>query len=385
MTTDFYNLLLSDSVLALVLLGLFWYVSAISRGLRGIAPWGVAHLVYSVGASMLDGTSQELARTGDVAASGWMSLAGGLLACGGLAGLAWSIILFVRQDGLTTAERLLMPLCLAFPLIGWAGWGTLDAQGAAMSAAEVIVMALIIAHLSRLDARPDRVPARLMMLGCLVLGALYARDLWLALQGAYDTNADWVNIDLSTWYLLNFCMLMLTSFRAAEPLRQGAMFDPLTGALNRRGLDAELAAQEDQGLGIAVLAIDLDHFKAINDAHGHAAGDLVLQRFADAVRGSIRGEDMFARVGGEEFVLVLRGLAPDDVLGTAERIRQRVGALAVDVDGIVLRVTCSLGVAYARDETRMPALRLLADEALYAAKREGRNRTRMHSLDERPA
>ena len=63
MTTDFYNLLLSDCVLALVLLALFWYVSRISRGLRGIALWGVAHVAYSLGASMLDGTSQELART----------------------------------------------------------------------------------------------------------------------------------------------------------------------------------------------------------------------------------------------------------------------------------------------------------------------------------
>lgn len=382
MTTDFYNLLLSDSVLALILLGLFWYVSRISRGLRGIATWGIAHLVYSVGASMLDGTSQELAGTGNVAASQWISLLGGLLACGGLAGLAWSIILFVGQRALGRAELALLPLCLSFPLVAWAGWGSLGAQGAAMSAAEVIVLGLIIAHLSRLDARPDRVPARLMMAGCLILGLLYARDLWLALGGAYQTHAEWVNIDLSIWYLLNFCMLMLTSFRAAEPLRQGAMFDPLTGALNRRGLDAELALLQRGGRDdVAVLAVDLDHFKSINDAHGHAAGDLVLQRFADAVRASIRGEDMFARVGGEEFMLVLRGLSPADVLGMAERIRQRVGALVVEVDGVAVRVTCSLGVAHARDAARLPELRLLADEALYAAKREGRNRIRVHGLD----
>lgn len=160
------------------------------------------------------------------------------------------------------------------------------------------------------------------------------------------------------------------------------MFDPLTGALNRRGLDAELALLQHGGRdGVAVLAVDLDHFKSINDAHGHAAGDLVLQRFADVVRASIRGEDMFARVGGEEFMLVLRGLSPADALGMAERIRQRVGALAVEVDGAAIRVTCSLGVAHARDAARLPELRLLADEALYAAKREGRNRIRAHGLD----
>ena len=138
MTTDFYNLLLSDCVLALILLALFWYVSRISRGLRGIALWGVAHVAYSLGASMLDGTSQELARTGNLSATYWIAGLGGLLACAGLAALAWSIVLFVQQRALTGAERLLMPLCLAFSLAAWLGWGTVDAQGAAMSAAEVL-------------------------------------------------------------------------------------------------------------------------------------------------------------------------------------------------------------------------------------------------------
>src|SRR5690606_35776572 len=102
------------------------------------------------------------------------------------------------------------------------------------------------------------------------------------------------------------CMLMLASFRAAEPLRRGALFDPLTGALNRRGLDNELQSHgggSPSEQGLAVIALDLDHFKAVNDDHGHEAGDLVLQRFSDVVRGCIRSEDLFARLGGEEFML----------------------------------------------------------------------------------
>ncbi|HRP72065.1 MAG TPA: GGDEF domain-containing protein [Luteimonas sp.] len=385
MTTDFYNLLLSDCALALILLALFWYVSRISPGLRGIASWGVAHLVYSLGASMLDGTSQELVRTGNLAASQWISGIGGLLACGGLAGLAWSIILFVRQRPLTRAELALMPLFLGFSLIGWLAWGTVDAQGAAMSAAEVIALALIVFHLARLDTAPDHLPARLMMAGCVVLGVLYGRDLWQAVAGDYGPNEDWVNIDLSTWYLLNFCMLMLTSFRAAESLRQSALFDPLTGALNRRGLNAELASRLrlPRAGHVAVLALDLDHFKSINDDHGHAAGDAVLQRFADAVRASIRGEDLFARVGGEEFVLVLRRLPADEVQHMAERIRARIDALALEDVGAGVRVTCSFGIAHGSAAVGMKALMQAADEALYEAKRLGRNRIQLREVDAR--
>jgi diguanylate cyclase (GGDEF)-like protein len=387
MTTDFYNLLLSDCALALILLGLFWYVSRISQGSRGIAVWGVAHLVYSLGASMLDGTAQEFARTGNAQATFWTAGIGGMLACAGLVGLAWSIVLFVQQRALRPGEYLLMPLCLAFSLAGWIGWGTLDAQGAAMSATELLALALMFWHLRRLDTPPDRLPARLMMGGCVVLAILYGRDLGSALAGNYGPNETWVNIDLSTWYLLNFCMLMLTSFRAAESFRQSAMFDPLTGALNRRGLNIELGARRNWSAAsrrLAVVALDLDHFKVINDTHGHQAGDLVLQRFSETVRGSIRSNDLFARIGGEEFVVVLRDIEAADARQMAERIRERVLALDIDGDTGPIRVTCSLGVAFSIDTARMQALMQLADDALYEAKRLGRNRIEVRELPPGP-
>ncbi|MEO8367151.1 MAG: hypothetical protein ABI538_13200, partial [Pseudoxanthomonas sp.] len=219
MTTDFYNLLLSDCALATVLLVLFWYVQRISRGLRGIAAWGVAHLLYSLGAAMLDGTSQELTRSGAMDSAYWTAGMGGLLACGGVAGLALSIIQFVRQRALSRLEWALMPLCLGLSLAGWIFWGTVDAQGAAMSASEVLMLLVVIAHLRHLKTAPDHLPARLMMLGCTVLLVLYGRDLLDAFTGDYGPNDAWVNLDISIWFLLNFCMLMLTSFRAGESLR----------------------------------------------------------------------------------------------------------------------------------------------------------------------
>ncbi|MCA0393470.1 MAG: GGDEF domain-containing protein [Proteobacteria bacterium] len=382
MTTDFYNLLLSDSALALVLLGLFWYVSRISRGLRGIALWGVAHLAYSVGASMLDGTAPEFARTGNAGASFWIAGIGGLLACAGLAGLAWSIILFVRQRALRRRELLLMPACLSFALLAWLSGGSVDAQGAAMSAAELLALLVMAWHLRRLDAAPDRLPARLMMIGCAVLSLLYARDLWQALGGEYGPNEDWVNIDLSTWYLMNFCMLMLTSFRATEPLRQSAMYDPLTGALNRRGLNSELAGTRHahDGRSLAVIALDLDHFKSVNDRFGHQTGDLVLQRFSDAVRACIRVDDLFARLGGEEFVVVLPDARLAEARRIAERIREQVMVLELGDGAPDAGVTCSLGIGHADASPDVATLMRIADEALYEAKRQGRNRIEVRAL-----
>ena len=378
MTTDFYNLLLSDCALAAVLLALFFYVGRISRGVRGIATWGVAHFLYSLGAAMLDGTAQTLVRAGDPSLANGIAGVGGVLACAGLVGLAWSIIQFVQQRALLRWERALLPLCLGFSLIGMLMGGGVDAQGAAMSATEVIVLLVMLRHLFALRSAPDHVPARLMMVGCLVLLWLYGGDLLAALTGRYGPNPMWVNLDLSIWFMLNFCMLMLASFRAAEPLRRGALFDPLTGALNRRGLDNELeshgvrAASEH---GLAVIVLDLDHFKAVNDAHGHETGDLVLQRFSDVVRGCIRSEDVFARLGGEEFMLVLRDTQADTAQALAERIRQQVMALEFAPAGRTIRVTVSLGISFTADRhAPYDVLIRLADEALYAAKHKGRNR-----------
>ena len=384
MTTDFYHLLITDCALAGVLLGLFFYVSRVSRGVRGIATWGVAHFVYSLGAAMLDGTAQTLAREGESLFAPAVANAGGLLACAGLIGLAWSVIQFVQQRSLTLPEQLLLPLACGLSMLGWWSDTANDAQGAAMSAVEVLVLLIMLWQLRNLRTRPDQVPARLMMLASVALLWLYGRDLLQALTGRYGPNPSWVNADLSIWFMLNFCMLMLASFRAAEALRQSALVDPLTGALNRRGLDSELQAQVEPvagDSGLAVIALDLDHFKAVNDLHGHDTGDQVLQRFSDVVRGCIRGDDLFVRLGGEEFMLVLRNTTPELAQRLAERIRQQVMALEFPSNP-QFRVTVSVGIAFTqRRHAIFGDLIRLADEALYAAKNKGRNRVEMQRDD----
>ena len=383
MTTDFYNLLLTDCALALILLGLFLYVSRVARGVRGIGSWGVGHFLYSLGAAMLDGTAQALERAGAEAATVVVAALGGMLACGGLAVLTGSIIKFVQQRPLTRLEWMLVPAFAALSLLAWLAGDAIDGQGAAMSLAELVMLGVMLWQFRQLDAPPLRVPARLVMFGGAVLTWLYGRDLLQALTGQYGPNEAWVNVDLSTWYLINFCMLMLTSFRAAESLRQTAMLDPLTGTLNRRGLFARLDPDLDKltrDSHLAVIALDLDHFKWVNDRYGHEIGDLVLQKLSDTIRAQTREHDVFARTGGEEFVIVVTGPEARHAQQLAERIRTALATMRLDPPAPPVRVTASLGVALSSRPMPLSMLMRGADEALYTAKRAGRDCVVTHTL-----
>ena len=119
--------------------------------------------------------------------------------------------------------------------------------------------------------------------------------------------------------------------------------------------------------------LDIDHFKSVNDQFGHATGDRALKAFASAVGSIVRERDVFGRIGGEEFALLL--ISPlDAALLTAERIREQVGAIALLADEDVVRFTTSIGVAEMSDEQDLDQLIKRADEALYLAKTAGRNR-----------
>lgn len=171
---------------------------------------------------------------------------------------------------------------------------------------------------------------------------------------------------------------MLAAFRQLKSTAEyNAAFDSLTGLANRRTADAGLAAAVARarraGTPLTVIALDLDHFKAINDRHGHPAGDAVLAAVGAALIAGVRDGDVPARVGGEEFVVLLPDIAESSALLVAERLRTVVSEL--DVPGVPQSVTASLGVAHL-DPWDLDASSLLqrADEALYAAKRLGRNR-----------
>ena len=167
-------------------------------------------------------------------------------------------------------------------------------------------------------------------------------------------------------------------------LRHQAHFDGLTGLANRTYFHERVAAALTAPGAVAVLLVDLDGFKAVNDTMGHAAGDTLLRSVADKLRGAVRGADLVARLGGDEFALLL----PDCPAGEGERTADRIlAALAVPVpvDGVPLRAAASIGVAEAVPGTDVDTLLRDADLAMYVAKHGGKGRWSRHRPGMTPA
>jgi diguanylate cyclase (GGDEF)-like protein len=183
--------------------------------------------------------------------------------------------------------------------------------------------------------------------------------------------------------IISFAILDSQAVRLTHQMYESSVRDPLTRAHNRRYLVERLASEiayarrHDTRLGL--LLFDLDHFKRVNDSHGHLAGDEVLREVAALVSRMIRTEDVFARFGGEEFVVLVRGIEHANVARFAERLRVAVERLEVPAESLVLHVTISVGFVsieeLADDDRTADGLLRTADERLYQAKTGGRNRT----------
>jgi diguanylate cyclase len=161
-----------------------------------------------------------------------------------------------------------------------------------------------------------------------------------------------------------------------------ARTDALTGLPNRRAWDDELgrrlAAFRRQGTPVAVLLVDVDRFKQVNDRYGHNGGDAVLQAVANSLRQAVRDSDLLTRYGGEEFAVLLSGASEEEFTNAAERVRQFVEQLPVSCAGQELQVTISGGIAAAGGVEEAVELMQRADEALYASKSDGRNCVHWH-------
>jgi diguanylate cyclase (GGDEF)-like protein len=163
-----------------------------------------------------------------------------------------------------------------------------------------------------------------------------------------------------------------------EQLTRLAVTDPLTNVLNRRGFfdlaDREIKRAHRSDMPLALIMFDVDYFKAINDRHGHDAGDIVLSRVTTVITNAIRTTDTLARYGGEEFVV----LAPDtdhaDACLLAERMRRALHACEVPINPGIVRVTASFGIALRDEDQNLDVLIRQADEMVYVAKKSGRNR-----------
>ncbi|WP_077038155.1 diguanylate cyclase [Pelomonas sp. KK5] len=240
------------------------------------------------------------------------------------------------------------------------GWRT--GAGSMRSVALMLVVTTLTLYLRSVDAmlRPEE--HRDLLQGDLISGLAILLS-FLCLLGA------------------GFGFVLACFERVALRMETMATTDGLTGCLNRTTTDTLLAHTLErgrrEGSPVAFCLLDIDHFKRVNDCHGHQGGDEVLRAFADAVRGRLRASDVLGRMGGEEFALVLPATDAPGALRLTEGVRLAVEQMAVQAgDGRRIAVTVSAGVVVAASNSGLSATRLymLADGALYDAKRGGRNR-----------
>ena len=181
--------------------------------------------------------------------------------------------------------------------------------------------------------------------------------------------------------------LQMGLLKAREELRERANKDLLTMLPNRAAIEAalesELARCHREHRTVGVILLDIDHFKRINDTYGHFAGDAVLRETAARLRHNVRPYDQVGRYGGEEFLVVLPNCDLESATHQAERMRQRLHADTMLVDGATMRVSASFGVTVSDGSERSPAVFVrVADEALYRAKGSGRNCTATLTLEQ---
>ena len=174
----------------------------------------------------------------------------------------------------------------------------------------------------------------------------------------------------------------LTEYKRLQShLEDMANTDSLTGLSNRQSFmhraEKEFTRARRYSRPLSAVMIDVDHFKTINDRYGHAVGDIVLREVSAICQCSLRGSDLLGRIGGEEFVLLLPDTPQDNAIFVAERMREHLAKTPIDVDGVVITITASFGVASLIEaDINFNSMLERADEAMYHAKHDGRNKVK---------
>lgn len=221
-------------------------------------------------------------------------------------------------------------------------------------------------------------------IGIVVSVAVAHGAVLLSLPGPSGYFNRWIDVMASTTVVATIFELLVTrNEKLVERLAGEGRVDALTGALNRRGLDEraaiELARARREQRSLAVVLLDIDRFKQVNDEWGHDVGDLVLVRLAQILSGLARDTDVVARIGGEEFVVLMPGARSEDGERFTERIRAVLGQPQPGIETPTISV--SAGVAAEESPAGIEELLRDADRALYIAKRNGRSRTVVASED----
>jgi diguanylate cyclase (GGDEF)-like protein len=306
-----------------------------------------------------------------------------LSACAWLGGVALEVGANCLFFGFARWRRFLYVLTLS----GWVAVSYAAATGASrLQLTELIsfIIAVSVFGAALVLLRPREAPLLQRLIG--INNILFALAIWAWLGfegGSLGAGASPVSgVAYLASYLLmivnGFGFLLLCKQKDDALMRRLATVDSLTGMLNRRAFFERADSARQLGMRlrkpVALLMLDIDHFKQLNDGFGHACGDEALKVFADTARGILREHDVIGRLGGEEFALALPGTTLDGAFDAAERLRVAVLGTPVLACAPDYRMTVSIGVVMIDAGEELTAALARADHALYAAKAGGRNR-----------
>lgn len=301
--------------------------------------------------------------------------------------------------GLKDKLWVMVPAVLGTAAVFWLTLGTADVGGRILTVSvvwSVLMVACIVVLVSQ--ERRDGARSRRVMAGLFTAVAvfvLFRAGYFIAIgvNPAFSVlgAGAWMNIATpmvaATLPVIGTtAFLLMCSERIRRQWERAASTDYLTGLPNRRTLvemglqrfEQVRASAASGGFGLAI--VDIDHFKRINDEHGHEMGDVALKHVAGRLQSACRGAELPARQGGEEFVVLFDHVQPQDALAAGERLRNAVAQAPFTAGDLALPLTVSIGLAVLRPEdTHFDSLLRRADEALYAAKAAGRNRVEIAS------
>ena len=378
MTIDVKTLFLLTIDVEALLGVLLLFVWMQNPGIRAVAWWGSAHLLRSLSIALygMYGAVPDIVS---------IDLADATLFCSYAATWTGARVFDGRAPLPGSLFAGATVWLLATQLAGWPGTPELRSLLSGAIIASFTWLTAFEFWRGRAERLVSRWPAILIMFahGSLFLlrTPLSTMLPWSPTDHVYSSA--WLTV-ISTEALLAtistaFILLAMAKERAELRHKTAALVDPLTGLANRRAFldDAGelIRRQASRGRPVAVLMIDLDRFKSINDRFGHSVGDRALQIFAESTKASLRPTDLVGRLGGEEFAVVIADACRDNAFAVGERIRLAFAAAAAVIGEALVEATASIGVAIIQDpEQDVTTLLDQADEALYRAKHFGRNR-----------
>jgi len=235
---------------------------------------------------------------------------------------------------------------------------------------------------------PRRTPVEQVLLGLLLVSfaGYLLRPLFLIASGTSGQRFEssyWLVVSISDALICAMTavgVLAVIASDVMDGIKSDALIDTLSGLFNRRGFEPRALramARQTAGKPVAIILSDLDHFKSINDLFGHSSGDLIIRHFSDVLKEEAPGGAIIARLGGEEFAIMLPSGAAVSAHELAEEIRTAFKQTALDVMSSEASPTASFGVAIAREDENLQALMDRADRALYRAKGDGRDRVHL--------